>query len=198
MSRGDSGPPGRCRWAGNRRRPERIASAGPAPPTRAAVTLKRGAGPRRTRAPSAKARPDGKGQRQAALGRCQPGGRRGCVGRRRLDAAAARSFVFIRALLVIRHDRAATPRDHPATATLPRRAKSPASEGTGVPMARSLCGDELAKRWLQHVVRGGRRRQPPEGAKPGTKALSMAAARRNLCPGGGLSREQQQQTEIAS
>jgi hypothetical protein len=102
---------------------------------------------------------------------------------------ARRLPAFIRALLVVRHDRA-TARRAPCTHS--------ASGRTGTPATRSLWGEGLAKRWRQNVICGGGRRRPPGCSNPPTKAVSTVPAWRNLCAGGGLSREQQQQTEIAS
>jgi hypothetical protein len=85
-----------------------------------------------------------------------------------------------------------------AAARAPRDATMPRQEGRGA----LRCGRFGATGWRKGgskmsfamAAAAGR----PYAPKPPTKAVPTAAARRNLCAGGGLSREQQQQTEIAS
>jgi hypothetical protein len=85
-----------------------------------------------------------------------------------------------------------------AAARAPRDATMPRQDGR----APLRCGRFGATDWRKGgskmsfamAAAAGR----PNAPKAPTKAVPTAAARRNLCAGGGLSQEQQQQTEIAS
>ena len=171
MSRGNSCTPGRCRWAGNRPRPERIASAGlgkvhPAP----RLFPQAGREARRTQALAPRPA-GGRGQRQAAR-RCQRGGRRVGMCTVALHAAAAYSFFprFICLTVCHRHARGGGRERTPATNTSSCSAKSPALRPARVPVALLFLARRVGEKMAgMPRARGGRRR-PPQARKTGTRA----------------------------
>ena len=190
--------PGRCRWAGNRPRPERIASAGlgkvhPAP----RLFPQAGREARRTQALAPRPA-GGRGQRQPAR-RCQRGGRR--VGRCTvaLTLPPLNSF-FLRSSVNCLSS--ARPRRRPRAHA--RDDTSFASGGV------SRVGPARAPRWRGRFGatswrKDGRNMSCTRAAADGRPQAQNSAQKpsrwrprgSNLCPGGGLSHEQQQ-TEIAS